>query len=174
MTSAVNGASRKDTVAPTPNPQPGGPIRYHEQSRHVLRPVSPRLMPRNQYPQSPSPPSECMRPVPVPFTHIPLPTFPGWSPQPQVQPAMNSAPMNLQPMTASQPSPQRPSSHHLSPRDYSSNLHQGELAHQTLKCHWLLQTGWQTSSQQVERNQFRAGDPSGRYVEWCSTSRKED
>ncbi|KAF8882917.1 hypothetical protein CPB84DRAFT_1790506, partial [Gymnopilus junonius] len=169
--SGDNGATQKDTAVITPYPQACGPIRHRAQSARLHRPVSPRLMPRDRYPQPPSP-FEGSRPIVTPFTIGPPPTIgPCWGWLHEVQSATLSASMNVQQTMTMDSSRQYPpgttplDSRNFSPRDHSSSLHQGELAHQKLRCHQLLQTGWQTSSQQVERNRVLAGYPGESYEE---------
>ncbi|KAF8869948.1 hypothetical protein CPB84DRAFT_1803201 [Gymnopilus junonius] len=163
-------ASQQGAIEHPPNRQARGPTRPSKTSR-LHRP---RRTQGNPYPQLPSlPPSEGTRPVPVPFIHIPLPEFNACGNSNQIQQA---APTKSQPTTVTPGSSHQ--GHHcpsgqslgkgkqedLSRTHYRSDLRQGEIEHQILKCHRLLATGQQTSSQQevVERNQFLAGHHGGR------------
>ncbi|KAF8882938.1 hypothetical protein CPB84DRAFT_1790603 [Gymnopilus junonius] len=170
MLSFHQDASQQGATEHPPNLQARSPTRQSKTSR-LHRP---RRTQGNPYPQLPSlPPSEGTCPVPVPFIHIPLPKFNARGNSNQIQPA---APTKSQPTTTTPGSSHQ--GHHypsgqslgkgkqedLRPTHYRSDLRQGEIERQILKCHRLLATGRQTSSQQevVERNQFLAGHRSGR------------
>ncbi|KAF8869001.1 hypothetical protein CPB84DRAFT_1805584 [Gymnopilus junonius] len=137
-----------------------------EESQRAFQPDLFRRTPGNPYPQ----PSSSPCPVPVQSTHTPPPILENrWGSPHHVQSALTLPSMYIQPTVVLESSHQHPTQHH------SSNLHQGEIEPQNNRCHRLPTTGRQTSSEHevTERNQFHAGHPGERYVEWCSPSRKE-